>query len=461
MGGYLNKLGTKGSKVFKISFLFVIFGSYFYKVYQVTSKAEATANAYDSPSYFKFELFPAFRMQLITIPYVLISDPEKIINFQTIISVVSWLLLALAIVHFFSYSLVSFSSLPFIFILATSSVVLEHNYILASESLNNSALVFLVAATLYYFKVQSNSALLFISMAFVMVAGTKSAAAMAILVVALSFYLVLLFIQRKVDLKSLTIMSIFTLFITFFAATALSSNITKTLTTSGTINNRIWVDENWRDQILKSGYPATARKIWETYSQKNLGSPPDQAVVDSPEFMQWWNSGGENFLNVFMLKNPSYTLVGPFCLPCLNENFKFEKTLVAGWGVGTSETWNYPSLSSIGLARTFFWPIKPEDSYFVIGLVSLAILTSLLFSIFSKGRPASALISCYTLLMSFVLSYSLISWWFGSKPVDMTRHQLGGALTLRILAIVSVVYIVGAVMQFAKSSFTKVMKNEK
>jgi hypothetical protein len=457
----LNRIKTFSSSYLKTVFIISVFSVYLYKIYLVNTKTEPTANAYDSPSYFNFELFPAFRMQLITLPYFLLEEPGRIVTFQTLISAISWLILALAIMYFFNFSPISILSLPALFILASSSVVLEHNYILASESLNNSAVVILVASAIYYFKSKSTKALIFISTAFVFVAGTKSAAAMAILLVAMVFYLIFILINRSLDLKEVTIISATVLFIIFFAATALSSDITKTLTTSGTINNRIWLDEDWRDQILKSGYPSSAREIWETYTQENLGSPPDQAVVDSPEFIRWWDNSGENFLNIFMLRNLDYSFVGPFCLPCLNDNFKFDKTLVAGWGVGTNEIRNYASLQSSELSRTLFWPTKPENSYLAIGVISFLIMTALLIGVFSKSQLSGALSGSYLILLGFVISYSLISWWFGSKPADMTRHQLAGALTLRVLAFISLVYILSMLFQLTKSLFYKERINEK
>lgn len=406
-----------------------------------------TSNTYDSPSYFNFEIFPAFRMQLITIPFSLIEDPKDIILFQSVVSIISWLLLTIAVIYFFNFKAISIISIPIVLLLGSSTVVLENNYMLTSESLNNSAIVLLSASTLYYFKTRETHSLAFFWLGLILVAGTKSASALSSFAIGVLFLTYLLINKKEKSIKVMSISLVSLVFLSFFAATALSSNVTKTLTTSGTINNRIWIDQEWRNQVVESGYPRDARTLWISYSQKNLGSPPDQAVVDSPGFSTWWESGGNNFLNDFMFRNLDYTTIGPFCLPCLNSDFKFDKTLIAGWSKGTSEYREYQTLSGLKATQTFFWPIKPEDSYLTLGIISLIISITLGILTFRISKLSKDLSNVFLVLLMYVFAYSLISWWFGSKPVDMTRHQLGSALTLRIIAVVALVYLLNLLIE--------------
>ena len=40
-----------------------------------------------------------------------------------------------------------------------------------------------------------------------------------------------------------------------------------------------------------------------------------------------------------------------------------------------------------------------------------------------------------SLFVIYILSYSYVSWWLGSKENDMTRHQLNSAIGIRVLII--------------------------
>ena len=61
-------------------------------------------------------------------------------------------------------------------------------------------------------------------------------------------------------------------------------------------------------------------------------------------------------------------------------------------------------------------------------------------------------------MLTYVFAYSYLSWWFGSKPVDMTRHQLAGAVTLRILAVIALCHLLFTLFELAKSILTKKIK---
>lgn len=454
MGGCLNKkiLNPANIKhIFFISFCSI----YLVNLITMSKKAQPTINTFDTPSYFNFTLYPSFRMQIVTAIYSIVEEYEKIIQIQVFLAGLSWVFLSLTLYKFFDESLVALLITPLILFFASSSVVLEHNYILASESLNNSGINFFIGSLLLLLKKYStfNTLLVFTSLG--IVAGTKSASALATLLIGLILLFWISFHQSKKKRRLITFAVLGNFILVFFVATALSSDITKTLTTSGTLNNRIWINPEWRDQVIQSGYPVELRKLWIDYSESNLGSPPDQAVVDTPSFVDWWETGGESFLNRFMIKNLDYTILGPICLPCLNSNFTFNQTLVAGWGKGTEEFRYYETLQGISAPKTFFWPIKPEDSYFVLGVFSSLIALSLLLSILSQTPLSASLRKMYLVMLTYVFAYSYLSWWFGSKPVDMTRHQLAGAITIRILAIIAFGHLLFVLYELVKKLLSK------
>lgn len=439
--------------------MFVSFCSiYLINLLSTSKRAQPTINTYDTPSYFIFTFYPSFRMQIITAIYSIVVDHQKILQLQVFIAGVSWIFLCFALYKFFDKSLAALLITPLMFYLASSSVVLEHNYILASESLNNSGIIFLIGALLLLFKKYSLSNILFVFASLGLISGTKSASALAALSVG-AILLFWIFFKQSESKKRLIAAGVLSNFILiFFAATALSSDITKTLTTSGTLNNRIWINPEWRDQIIKSGYPVELRELWLDYSKSNLGSPPDQAVVDTAGFIRWWETGGENFLNKFMVTNFDYTIFGPICLPCLNDNFTFNQTLIAGWGKGTEEFRDYETLRDVNSPKTLFWPVKPENSYLMLGIFSALIAVSLLLTIFSSNPLSIMLKKIYLIMLTYVFAYSYLSWWFGSKPVDMTRHQLAGAVTLRILAVIALCHLLFTLFELAKSILTKKIK---
>lgn len=456
MAGHLNNFLQKFNKYLKTLALGAIFINLFLKTWNALSQASPSFNNFDSPSYFNFELFPAFRMQILTGIYTFIGDEQRIIEFQSLFSAVSWTYLAVALFVYFNYSWLSLIAGYMLTVLATSGVIQEHNFILSSESLNNSGIALFFGSLLLHYKSKTLITYLMVLISLFIIAGTKSSSAITVAFIAIVVILFEYFAIRRFNKLKIALSIVSIILISFFAATALSSDITKTLTTSGTINNRLWVDVDWREQVIDSGFPLSARKVWIAYSENNLGKPPDQAVVDLPEFKIWWNQGGSNFLNNFLIKNLDYTFIGSICLPCLNPTFIYGQTLLAGWSKGTNEYRNYASLSGVELSRTIFWPVKPEDSYFLLGLISLVILIALVVMIFSKNQKSEFLIKIYFITIGFVLVYSHLSWWFGSKPVDMTRHQLAGAISLRILAVISILFIISTTLDFVASKIQKV-----
>ena len=418
--------------------LVVILISTIYSVFRIVNATKVSPfyDEFDSPQYFSFSFFPSFRTHGITLIYSILKDEFLITIFQAFVGSLVWIYLWMSIIRLFSnkYLQVVFTFLYFV--LASSSVVIEHDSTLLSESLAISSTIFLFATSIEYFlgeKKYSQKSIYFFGLGILWFLSTKSSNS---LIFPLLGSILIITAFQKLKYRKLVLSGlIFIIFGLFFLANSLASDITKTLTTSGTINNRLVFVDSWKNELLDSGYPERAFSVWNDFSQDNLGLPPDQAVVNLPEFKTWWKNGGESYLLKFTLSNPDYALLAPIALPIFSDDLNFRKTLLSGWSQGTDLTSEYKGFNKSLVTRTLFWPDEPEKAYlaFSIALFITGIsLLSLLIMNYSKEFNL--------IIVSFglILIWSYLNWWFGSKPVDMARHNLSAAVMLKVISLFAV-----------------------
>lgn len=392
----------------------------------------------DSPAYFDFQLYPSFRTHGITAIFATIQNEFLIALLQAIIGSMVWIYLWIVVIEKITSSTLKILFSISFFILACSSIIIEHDSAMLSESLSISSTVFLFATTIKIFglskKISSKNFYLW-AFSFLWFFSTKSSN--SIIMPLLIIPLIYLFFIRYKFLK-IKIIFFVILSLSFFSfASALSSDVSKTLNTAGTIHNRIWLDDEWRKQLVLTGYPESAHQLWLKYRDNNLGAPPDQAVVNLSEFKNWWKSGGNSFLIEFTASNPDYAIFGPIALPLLNSTFSNKQTLLSGWSQGTDMTFENIEFRESYLQRTIFWPDEPEKAYLALSLCFVAIGVSLLVFTILKKRSIFYLV---ILSLLYIFLWSYFNWWFGSKPIDMPRHNLAGAIMFRILAIFSIFY---------------------
>jgi hypothetical protein len=391
-------------------------------------------------------------MPIITGIYTLISDFQNIVIFQYFFYSLSVTLFLVSFFLFFGSKLSSLLGTIAISYFSTSTVIIEHNYKLTSEGLNNSSLILFLASLLLTFKYRNIFTFTILLLTLILLGGTKAVTAL----VSLIFLPVLIFKFRKLlfekKLNAILVTAISVPVIYLFVAT-FSSDYSKNYTTSSIINERLWLDENWKNEVLNSGYPISARQTWEAFSSQNLGLPPDNAVINNENFQNWYkNQGGKNFLLLFMVKNLDYTIFGPFCLPCFSEGYTFKQTVLSGWTQGTDEIKNNIELNSLPENRTILWPNEPEKAYSWLAVTFVFIAMLFIVSALSKREIVSDLNFFVLVSFAYGLVYSLISWYFGSKANDMNRHQLLMSIDLRIILIFSVVSILVTLKKFAKKS---------
>lgn len=419
-----------------IIILSLISSVYFF--YRVANSliVDSLYDEYDSPNYFILSFFPSIRPHGITIFYSIIKNEAAISVFQASVGALAWLFLWLSILLQIRNVSSKFLFTILFFILASSSVVVEHDSAMMSESLSISATVFLFASAINLRSqttVESLNPIYIFSFGIIWFLSTK--ATNALLFVPLAIILVLVIYKKLSKTKFFQLFFVFTLFGTFLFISVLSSDGTQSLTTSGTINNRLVLVPEWKNQLIESGYPLSALSIWESYSQQNLGMPPDQAVVSSPEFKEWWAKGGDSYLLKFTFKNLDYAIFAPVVLPMFSDNLNYKKTLLSGWSQGTDLTYEYSEFKNSLLKRTFYWPDEPERAYLSLSITFLMIgISLLLFSKLNQTKEISII------LISVVLTifWSYLNWWFGSKPADMARHNLSAAILFKIIAVYAI-----------------------
>jgi hypothetical protein len=403
---------------------------------------------FDSPSYFDFQFYPAFRTHGITVIFAVIQSEPLIALFQAIVGSIVWIFLWTVIIEkIYSNILKTLFTVTY-FIFASSSIIIEHDSAMLSESLSISSTILLFATTIKiigFSQKVSSKTFIFWGFAFVWFFSTKSPNAIIMPVIIIPLLYVFI---RSYKLIHRRILFYLILGFSFFSfASALSSDVSQTLTTSGTIHNRIWFDNDWRKELLLSGYPASANETWLQYGKSNLGTPPDQTVVNMSEFKKWWENQGNNFLINFTLTNPDYAVLGPVALPLLNSTFSYKQTLLSGWSQGTDMTFEIPGFKNSVLQRTIFWPDEPEKAYLVLSLCFIAIGLSLLVLVKNKNKSVFYFI---VLSLFYIFLWSYFNWWFGSKPVDMTRHNLAAAIMIRLLAIFSTFYVIDLIIRQKK-----------
>ncbi len=388
---------------------------------------------YDSPAYFKFEFFPSFRTHGITIVYSLIRDQFQITLFQAIIGSLSWIFLWKQLINLIGNFIVKTLSTILFFALGASTVIIEHDAALLSESLSISSMVILVGVAIKFLRKNNKLNLILLSFAMIFFFSTKATNSLIAPLMILPIILVKNMEYSK-NFK-LTLNGILIISTLFFFLNVNSSKITESLTTSGTINNRLILKSEWKNELLESGYPARAFQIFKNYNAKNLGKPADQAVVDLPEFKQWWQKSGQDYLLKFTISNPIYAFIGPIALPLIDDEFSYRQTLLSGWSQGTHLSIDFKGFSQSKFKRTIFWPDAPEKAYLALGFFFLIIGISI---IYLTVYDLKLITNFATICIFYIFVWSYLNWWFGSKPSDMNRHNLLAGVMIRILMIVLV-----------------------
>jgi hypothetical protein len=242
----------------KSNFIIGILVSVVYLVYRTSNVfiVKPFFDDFDSPAYFDFQLYPSFRTHGITAVFATIQNEFLIALFQAVIGSMVWIYLWIVIMEKINSNILNALFTISYFIFASSSIIVEHDSVMLSESLSISSTILLFATTIKIIGAsQQISSKTFYAWAFAYVwffsTKTPNSVLMPLIIAPLIyiFFVNYKFIRMK-------FIAIITLGLSIFSfVSSLSSDVSKTLNTAGTIHNRLWLDDRWRDELLLSGYP--------------------------------------------------------------------------------------------------------------------------------------------------------------------------------------------------------------
>lgn len=413
-------------------------------------KAVPVFGDYDSASYFNFSLLGGLRMPLITFIYSRISDLDKIVIFQTILSFVSFLILSLSVFVLTRTKIITTFFSILILILGNTNHVVYLDSTIDSESLNISFLVLFISSVI--FLLHSKRRFLaknFFIISLVLFSGIKT---MNNIISIFSILLILilnselLIEKRKRLISSIPLILLILLNGYYF----IKVDTTPELNTSGIINSRVWTVPNWKQYVLESDFPIEARSIYLRFKNENLGLPPDTAVGKLPQFQNWYSEDGKYFLLKFMATHPGYTFVGPIGLPLFSTSFSLDETIWRGAATGILDYLTYFSPNSKFLSINFiFWPLERTDAYFYLSAMLLTMSISFLLIFKNIVNLQKKFLLIFFVAISFFTGY--FAWWFGSTPPDLARHQFPFAVLIRITFLISLLVIVDSLITSKKS----------
>ena len=386
---------------------------------------------YDSPRYFEFKLIDAFRLPVITGIYALLEDHQSIVIFQSLFSSISWITVFIAFGKFLKNSLSRVTLLIFIIFFSYTQIVIFRDSYLTSESINLSLTLILVS--IYFIDGKYKYRYIFLATVLMLFAGVKNQNAfltIPILLFLLSTNYMNKAVRKKIKFINAMFLSISLLASSYFLQLSLSDSTISTLNTAAHINFRFWSDEDWKDQLLKSGYPPELRTIWRDFYSYNRGLPPSEAVAQEAKFKSWWSdSGGDKFLIFFTLSNLDYLIIGPLFLPMINEKLNYAHTLT----YGMAQDPNYfPKINNVPNPLEVYWLDDRDNSYLSVSLMFIIIGVSL----FYLSRKSEYLLLILKIIGTIVLIgiWSLLSWYVATKiGVDILRNSEPLAIIIRLI----------------------------
>lgn len=386
---------------------------------------------YDSPRYFEFKLMDAFRLPVITGIYSLLEDHQSIVIFQSILSSISWIILFIAFGNFLKNTISRVTLLIFIFFFSYTQIAIFRDSYLTSESINLSLTLILIS--LYFIDENYKNKYIFLGTILMLYAGIKNQNAFLTIPILLYFLSTNYrngLLRKKIKVINAMVLSISLLASSYFLQLSLSDSTISTLNTAAHINFRFWSDEDWKDQLLKSGYPPELRTIWRDFYSYNRGLPPSEAVAQEAKFKSWWDdSGGDRFLISFTLSNPDYFILGPLFLPRINEKLNYAHTLT----YGMAQDPNYfPKIHNVPNPLDFYWLDDRDNSYLSVSLMFVIIGISLLA--LSRRSEYLFLILKIIETIIFIGIWSLLSWYVATKiGIDILRNSEPLAIIIRLI----------------------------
>lgn len=446
------------NKFIKNNLIYILFSVIFSLITWLRIKGvlatEPKVDLYDSPSYFDFRLIGGVRMPLITFIFSTLKDLKMIILFHVIFSIFSIIFFTLTIVNHFKTTALKYIFILIMSLFSISSNIVGIDYLILAESLNISLILLLLTNLFRLIKYNYRNTDIFLTtLSITIFAGIKSVNGI-LSIFCLSILLLksaqLILVVRKNRIKFIQFFNVFFILFSLSATSYITINIEATpiLNTSAITNSRLWENKNWRNFALKQGFPLDARTVFLNYSNNNLGIPPDEAVSKLPTYQNWYQTKGKNFLFNLMIAKPDYTFLAPFFMFFYTENRNLEGTLFFGYSQGLK---NYFDISNLQIfnfrIKDIFWPDERANKYIILGLLFIIISIPQIFLNNRSHKEYLYFLKYVNIVLFFALLLSYLSWWFGSTPKELPRHQFPISVILYILGIINFIFILDSIFK--------------
>lgn len=398
----------------------------------------------DSPSYFNFDLINPLRMPIITFIYSKIYFLGGIVIVQNIISIFTWILLAVTIQKIFSKTYIKIISSLLIYSLALSSQVQEHNYVILSESFTISSSILIVSLLLLLFiQKGSNKSLFILVLSIIFFSGVKQSNNYFGLLI-LILVLIYLFKNRLFSLfKFVLILLTFPIMIILLFIGSKNLEIKSNLTLT-TIIERTYDDYSARQYWKQEDFPQIAYQIYSGTPTKN---PID--LLNENFLIKSWKQQASNYtIEMYAIKNPSFLLLAPLKPSFFISNFTDFESIINSLTIGTTyKEKNYflnvktnnsnPNfLENLRAFPNFFWPNKfLNEKTFMILFLSL-LLISLSYLKINLNYLNKNIFNFILISILFILLATWLNWHI-TVTYELNRYLIPWAILLRIFSIIT------------------------
>ena len=303
------------------------------------------------------------------------------------------------------------------------------NWVIQSESLSNSMLVFYLGTIFLYYLNQRQQEhwkysilILFSSILF---CSTRDIGMYFVLLVSLGFLLEWAFLLTKQGKRKMLLVNVVAGALVFFAFQSMTDHQSRWAPTlADSFTYRVLVKPEYRNYFAERGMPLQAGGVSlnsvdlgstgevGTYSEAESKSTPMYSYVHSPEFNEWLELNGKKAYAGFLLSRPFDSLSEVF-FSTSDLRTIFDEPL--GYYLGLHQEENVLPAWYVFLERTLLFPRGASYLFF---LSVAAICFIYLFR--CRSVPSILKLSALMLIGSVVLSFLL----WQVTPMEIQRHTL-------------------------------------
>lgn len=397
-------------------------------------------NISDSPSYFDFSLNNPLRMPVITFIFSRLLYFGAIVIFQSILSYIAWTFLASTISNLIENIFVRKMTFLLIVLLATSSQVMEHNFIILSESLTISSLILSFCFLVKVIFSKNSHYFLLLSLSLLFFAGIKqSNSYYALITWILAF--IFLIMSKKFNILVLVSSIIFLPLSTFLLYIGNQNYEIKNNLLMATIIERSFDDLESQSYWEKYDFPSIAYQIYS--SEPNMN--PIDMLNNSPQIKAWLRNAPDFIIETKALKDPLFLIFGPVNPDYFIKVFTDYESILniistGSTNISESHFLNADTdslepyfLNKLLVSPTIFWPNDLLNTkFFMIFFLAITLISLVILNYSSWIKLKLFLFLNLSLIFIF---FAIWSTWHITVTYEMKRYLVPWAIMLRIIFI--------------------------